>query len=156
MFGGGGEKEGKKSESNTNGYANGSSKSSEISGLKAFTKDLRANFKGLDDIYVWHALCGAWGGVRPGATHLNAKIIPCKLSPGLDGTMTDLAVVKIVEGSVGLVDPEQAEDFYDSMHSYLAEVGVTGVKVDVIHVSTFPKPILWSNTSLVSCFFSRY
>lgn len=103
--------------------------------MKGFTKDLRTKFKGLDDIYVWHALCGAWGGVRPGKTHLNAKVIPCKLSPGLDGTMYDLAVVKVVEGGIGLVQPDQAEDFYDSMHSYLAKVGVTGVKVDVIHVS---------------------
>ncbi|KAJ6400942.1 hypothetical protein OIU84_016377 [Salix udensis] len=102
-------------------------------GMKAFTGDLRTKFKCLDDIYVWHALCGAWGGVRPGATHLNSKIVPCKLSDGLDGTMDDLAVVKIIEGGVGLVHPDQAGDFYDSMHSYLADVGVTGVKVDVIH-----------------------
>ncbi|KAL2535223.1 putative galactinol--sucrose galactosyltransferase 4 [Forsythia ovata] len=106
---------------------------SENFGLKAFTRDLRTNFKGLDDIYVWHALCGAWGGVRPGTTHLDSNIVPCKLSPGLSGTMDDLAVVKIVEGSIGLVHPDQAEDFYDSMHSYLSKVGITGVKVDVIH-----------------------
>ncbi|KAL9360295.1 hypothetical protein Peur_048418 [Populus x canadensis] len=61
-------------------------------GMKAFTRDLRTKFKGLDDIYVWHALCGAWGGVRPDSTNLNSKIISCKLSPGLDGTMADLAV----------------------------------------------------------------
>ncbi|KAK4738028.1 hypothetical protein R3W88_001725 [Solanum pinnatisectum] len=106
---------------------------SEDSGMKAFTRDLRTHFKGLDDIYVWHALCGAWGGVRPGTTHLNSKIIACKLSQGLDGTMDDLAVIKIVEGGIGLVHPDQAGDFYDSMHSYLSEVGITGVKVDVIH-----------------------
>jgi stachyose synthetase len=103
-------------------------------GMKAFTRDLRTKFKGLDDIYVWHALCGAWGGVRPDSTNLNSKIISCKLSPGLDGTMADLAVVKIVEGGIGLVHPDQAGDFYDSMHSYLADAGITGVKVDVIHV----------------------
>ncbi|KAF5745940.1 stachyose synthase-like [Tripterygium wilfordii] len=122
-------------ESNTTtskGCANCSCKA-ENSGLKAFTKDLRTKFEGLDDIYVWHALCGAWGGVRPGATHLDSKVIPVKVSPGLDGTMTDLAVVKIVEGGIGLVHPDQAEDFYDSMHSYLAKSGITGVKVDVIH-----------------------
>ncbi|EXB28565.1 hypothetical protein L484_009724 [Morus notabilis] len=106
---------------------------SEDFGMKAFTRDLRTKFKGLDDIYVWHALCGAWGGVRPGSTHLYSKITPCKLSPGLDGTMNDLAVVKIVEGGIGLVHPDQADDFYDSMHSYLSQVGITGVKVDVIH-----------------------
>ncbi|KAL3572299.1 hypothetical protein D5086_026203 [Populus alba] len=102
-------------------------------GMRAFTRDLRTKFKGLDDIYVWHALCGAWGGVRPGATHLNSKIIPCKLSGGLDGTMNDLAVVKIIEGGIGLVQPDQAGDFYDSRHSYLASVGITGVKVDGMH-----------------------
>ncbi|GMY17075.1 stachyose synthase-like [Fagus crenata] len=102
-------------------------------GMKAFTRDLRTKFKGLDDIFVWHALCGAWGGVRPGSTHLSSKVIPCKVSPGLDRTMNDLAVVKIVEGGIGLVHPDQAEDFYDSMHSYLAKVGITGVKIDVIH-----------------------
>lgn len=107
----------------------------EAFGLKAFTKDLRTNFKDLDDIYVWHALCGAWGGVRPGTTHLDSKIISCKVSPGLDGTMDDLAVIKIVEGGIGLVLPDQADDFYNSMHSYLAKAGITGVKVDVIHVS---------------------
>ncbi|XP_043708105.1 LOW QUALITY PROTEIN: stachyose synthase-like [Telopea speciosissima] len=102
-------------------------------GMKAFTKDLRTKFKGLDDVYVWQALCGAWGGVRPGATHLNSKVIPVKVSPGLNWTMNDLAVVKIVEGGIGLVHPDQAVDFYDSMHSYLSKVGITGLKVDVIH-----------------------
>ncbi|KAB1202635.1 Stachyose synthase [Morella rubra] len=102
-------------------------------GMRAFTRDLRTRFKGLDDIFVWHALCGAWGGVRPGATHLDSNIVPCKLSPGLDGTMNDLAVMKIVEGGIGLVHPDQAEDFYNSMHSYLDGVGITGVKVDVVH-----------------------
>lgn len=105
-------------------------------GLKALTRDLRTKFKNLDDIWVWHALCGAWGGVRPGTTHLNSKITHCKVSPGLDGTMNDLAVVKIVEGGIGLVHPSQAHDFYNSMHSSLAESGITGVKVDVIHVTT--------------------
>lgn len=105
----------------------------ENNGMKAFTKDLRTKFKGLDDIYVWHALCGAWGGVRPDSTHLNSKVVPVRVSPGLDGTMNDLAVVKIVEGGIGLAHPDQADDFYDSMHSHLNKVGITGVKVDVIH-----------------------
>ncbi|KAL5983475.1 Tethering factor for nuclear proteasome sts1 [Asimina triloba] len=109
------------------------SKSAEAVGLKAFADDLRRTIKGLDDVYVWHALCGAWGGVRPGTTHLDSKINPCKLSPGLDGTMDDLAVVKIVEGGIGLVRPDQTIDFYDSMHSHLAKSGITGVKVDVMH-----------------------
>ncbi|KAG9457812.1 hypothetical protein H6P81_002320 [Aristolochia fimbriata] len=107
--------------------------SSEFTGLKSFVTDLRTKFKGLGDIYVWHALCGAWGGVRPGATHLDSRVVPVSVSPGLEGTMEDLAVVRIVEGGIGLVHPSQADDFYESMHSYLAESGITGVKVDVIN-----------------------
>ncbi|KAM5547653.1 stachyose synthase [Rosa sericea] len=106
-------------------------------GMKAFTSDLRTKYKGLDDIYVWHALCGAWGGVKPGATHLNAKVTAVNVSSGLDGSMIDLAVVKLIEGGIGLVHPDQADDFFNSMHSYLSEVGITGVKVDVIHSLEF-------------------
>lgn len=115
-------------------YSNGSSYESEDMGMTAFIKDLRTKFRELDDVYVWHALCGAWGGVRPGAAHLDSKVVPVKLSPGLAGTMDDLAVDKLVEGGIGLVHPDQAGDFYDSMHSYLAKTGVTGIKVDVIQV----------------------
>ncbi|XP_022148013.1 stachyose synthase-like [Momordica charantia] len=125
-------KEDEESGAVTKGCSTGSCKAAD-SGMKAFTRDLKTKFKGLDDVFVWHALAGAWGGVRPGATHLNSNLIPCKLSPGLDGTMDDLAVVKIIEGSIGLVHPNQADDFFDSMHSYLSKVGITGVKVDVMH-----------------------
>ncbi|VVB06957.1 unnamed protein product [Arabis nemorensis] len=102
------------------------------SGMEAFTRDLRSRFKGLDDIYVCHALCGAWNGVRPETlTHLKTKIVPFEQSPGLDATMTDLAVDRIVEAGIGLVHPSKAHEFYDSMHSYLASVGITGAKIDV-------------------------
>ncbi|CAA2966322.1 stachyose synthase [Olea europaea subsp. europaea] len=122
-------REGKNS---SKGCANSSCKSENF-GLKAFTRDLRTNFKGLDDIYVCHALCGAWGGVRPATTHLDSKIVSCKLFPGLCGTMDDLTVVKIVEGSIGLVHLNQAKDLYESIYSYLSTIGITGVKVDEIH-----------------------
>lgn len=108
----------------------------EACGMKAFTKDLKTKFKDLDDIWVWHALCGAWGGVRPGATHLNSKVMQIRISPGLDGVMEDAASVRIAEGGIGLVHPDQATNFYDSMHAYLASAGITGVKVDVFNVSS--------------------
>nr|BAF00996.1 putative raffinose synthase or seed imbibition protein [Arabidopsis thaliana] len=102
------------------------------SGMAAFTKDLRLRFKSLDDIYVWHALCGAWNGVRPETMmDLKAKVAPFELSPSLGATMADLAVDKVVEAGIGLVHPSKAHEFYDSMHSYLASVGVTGAKIDV-------------------------
>ncbi|CAL4915839.1 unnamed protein product [Urochloa decumbens] len=102
-------------------------------GLKAFVKDMRRRFPALEDVYVWQALCGGWGGVRPGATPLDARVVPARPSPGLAGTMDDLAVDRIIEGGIGLVRPDQAGELYESMHSYLAGAGVTGVKVDVIH-----------------------
>ncbi|KAM0848999.1 hypothetical protein ACQ4PT_054012 [Festuca glaucescens] len=102
-------------------------------GLKAFLKDMRQKFPGLDDVYVWQALCGAWGGVRPGATALDTVVEPARLSPGLAGTMEDLAVDRIVEGGIGLVQPHHAGKLYDAMHSYLAGAGITGVKVDVFN-----------------------
>uniref|UniRef100_A0A803M7F5 Galactinol--sucrose galactosyltransferase n=1 Tax=Chenopodium quinoa TaxID=63459 RepID=A0A803M7F5_CHEQI len=55
-----------------------------------------------------------------------------RISPGLDGVMEDAASVKIAEGGIGLVHPDQATTFYDSMHTYLASAGISGVKVDVI------------------------
>ncbi|KAK6913670.1 LOW QUALITY PROTEIN: Glycosyl hydrolases 36 [Dillenia turbinata] len=105
----------------------------ERGGLKALLNDMKVKFPSLDDVYVWHALCGAWGGVRPGTTGLNAKITRAKLAAGLEKTMNDLAVDMIVKGGIGLVEPSQAAELYEVMHSYLADVGVTGVKIDVIH-----------------------
>ncbi|XBJ28219.1 hypothetical protein VPH35_005358 [Triticum aestivum] len=102
-------------------------------GLKAFLKDMRQRFPSLDDVYVWQALCGAWGGVRPGTAALDTVVEPARLSPGLAGTMDDLAVDRIVEGGIGLVQPQHAGKLYDAMHSCLAGAGVTGVKVDVIN-----------------------
>uniref|UniRef100_A0A453A3I0 galactinol--sucrose galactosyltransferase n=1 Tax=Aegilops tauschii subsp. strangulata TaxID=200361 RepID=A0A453A3I0_AEGTS len=102
-------------------------------GLKAFLKDMRQKFPSLDDVYVWQALCGAWGGVRPGTAALDTVVEAARLSPGLAGTMDDLAVDRIVEGGIGLVQPQHAGKLYDAMHSYLAGAGVTGVKVDVIN-----------------------
>ncbi|KAG6757901.1 hypothetical protein POTOM_038227 [Populus tomentosa] len=78
-------------------------------GLKALASDLLSKFPGLDDVYVWHALDGK--------------------------TMPDLAADMIITDGFGLVNPDQAGDFYEAMHSYLVDVGITGVKVDVIHVS---------------------
>jgi len=43
-------------------------------------------------------------------------------------------VDKVVEAGIGLVNLHQAVDFYNSMHSYMAGAGATGVKVNVIHI----------------------
>ncbi|KAL0381742.1 UNVERIFIED_CONTAM: Galactinol--sucrose galactosyltransferase [Sesamum angustifolium] len=104
-------------------------------GMAAFVRDLKESFKSVDYVYVWHALCGYWGGLRPGVPGLpEAKVITPKLTPGLKTTMEDLAVDKIVNNGVGLVPPEIADQLYEGLHSHLESVGIDGVKVDVIHL----------------------
>lgn len=104
-------------------------------GMGGFVRDMKAAFPTVEQVYVWHALCGYWGGLRPGAPGLPpAKVVPPKLSPGLQCTMEDLAVDKIVNNGVGLVDPKRALELYEGLHSHLQASGIDGVKVDVIHV----------------------
>ncbi|KAJ4974195.1 hypothetical protein NE237_007369 [Protea cynaroides] len=104
-------------------------------GMGVFVKDLKDTFKSVDYVYVWHAFCGYWGGVRPNQPGMpEARIITPKLSPGLQMTMEDLAVDKIVSNGIGLVPPERAHQMYEGLHSHLASVGIDGVKVDVIHL----------------------
>lgn len=113
-----------------------SPKSSGKKGMAAFVGDLKEEFKSVDYVYVWHALCGYWGGLRPDVPDLpEATIVQPKLSPGLELTMEDLAVDKIVSTGVGLVPPEIVDQMYEGLHSHLESVGIDGVKVDVIHVS---------------------
>lgn len=105
-------------------------------GMGAFIRDLKDEFKTVDQVYVWHALCGYWGGLRPNVPGLPpARVVRPKLSPGLEKTMEDLAVDKIVNNGVGLVPPELVDQMYEGLHSHLETVGIDGVKVDVIHVS---------------------
>ena len=114
------------------GLAKGSSSGK---GMGAFIKDLKEEFNTVDYVYVWHALCGYWGGLRPNVTGLpECTVIEPELSPGLQITMEDLAVDKIVNTGVGLVPPEMADQLYEGMHSHLEAVGIDGVKVDVIHL----------------------
>lgn len=106
-------------------------------GMGAFIKDLKEEFESVEDVYVWHALCGYWGGIRPNMQGMpEARVVTPRLSQGLRMTMEDLAVDKIVKSGVGLVPPNLAHQLYEGLHSHLQSVGVDGVKVDVIHVSS--------------------
>ncbi|GLT33223.1 hypothetical protein SLA2020_078270 [Shorea laevis] len=111
------------------------SPSSSNKGMGAFVKDLKDQYNTVDYVYVWHALCGYWGGLRPNVPGLpENKIIKPELSPGLQMTMEDLAVDKIVSTGIGLVPPESVDQMYEGLHSHLENVGIDGVKVDVIHL----------------------
>ncbi|KAI3503468.1 hypothetical protein L1887_31910 [Cichorium endivia] len=104
-------------------------------GMRAFVRDLKLNFKSVDYVYVWHAICGYWGGLRPNTYGLpESNMVQPMLSPGLEKTTEDLAVDKIVKNGVGLVPPEKVDQLYEGLHSHLESVGIDGVKVDVINV----------------------
>ncbi|KAL5725482.1 galactinol--sucrose galactosyltransferase [Ranunculus cassubicifolius] len=104
-------------------------------GMGAFVKDLKESFKSIEYVYVWHAMCGYWGGVRPNVIGMpNSRVITPNLSPGLKMTMEDMAVDQIITNGVGLVPPEMAHEMYEGLHSHLESVGIDGVKVDVIHI----------------------
>ncbi|XP_027169863.1 galactinol--sucrose galactosyltransferase-like [Coffea eugenioides] len=104
-------------------------------GMVAFVSDLKEEFRSVEHVYVWHALCGYWGGIRPNVPSMpESRVISPKLSQGLQMTMEDLAVDKIVNNGVGLVPPEKVQEMYEGLHSHLESAGIDGVKVDVIHL----------------------
>jgi hypothetical protein len=81
------------------------------------------------------------------------------LAAGVEKTMPDLAADMIIKDGPGLVNPDQAGDFYEAMHSYLVDVGITGVKVDVIHISVvYPCQFffLWSFFSILTPFHHQH
>nr|CAD1842932.1 unnamed protein product [Ananas comosus var. bracteatus] len=107
----------------------------ESRGLGAFVGDVKGAFPSVEHVYVWHALCGYWGGVRPHVRGMPpASVVAPRLSEGLKTTMEDLAVDKIVNNGVGLVEPGRAHELYQGLHSHLQRSGIDGVKVDVIHI----------------------
>ncbi|MED6113801.1 hypothetical protein PIB30_074224 [Stylosanthes scabra] len=104
-------------------------------GMGAFVRELKEEFEALENVYVWHAFCGYWGGIRPKVEGMpETKVVEARLSKGAEMLMTDLAVVKILENGVGVVAADEADKLYEGLHSHLESVGIDGVKIDVTHV----------------------
>ncbi|XP_071723613.1 probable galactinol--sucrose galactosyltransferase 6 [Rutidosis leptorrhynchoides] len=86
---------------------------------------------GLKYVYVWHAITGYWGGVRPDVEGYDSLMKFPMISKGVvenePGWKTDVMAVQ----GLGLVNPKNVYRFYKELHSYLADAGVDGVKVDV-------------------------
>lgn len=85
-------------------------------------------------VYVWHAITGYWGGVKPGITemeHYEPKLVYPVSSPGVQSNDYSDVLQSITINGVSLVKPEKAFEFYNDLHSYLAYAGIDGVKVDV-------------------------
>ncbi|XP_010493135.1 PREDICTED: probable galactinol--sucrose galactosyltransferase 6 [Camelina sativa] len=85
---------------------------------------------GLKYVYVWHAITGYWGGVRPGGEYGSVMKYPNATEGVVENDPTWKTDVMTLQG-LGLVNPKKVYKFYNELHSYLADAGVDGVKVDV-------------------------
>ncbi|KAK7330066.1 hypothetical protein VNO77_24251 [Canavalia gladiata] len=102
-------------------------------GIKSIV-DIAKQKHGLKYVYVWHAITGYWGGVRPGVKEMEEYGSVMKYPNVSTGVVENEPTWKTdalaVQG-LGLVNPKKVFGFYDRLHSYLASAGVDGVKVDV-------------------------
>ncbi|KAG6492312.1 hypothetical protein ZIOFF_047266 [Zingiber officinale] len=99
-------------------------------GIKTIVRTAKENY-GLKYVYVWHAITGYWGGVRPGTEDYNSKMKYPKVSPGVMENDPRMKTDTLTVQGLGLVHPKSVYKFYNELHSYLAAAGVDGVKVDV-------------------------
>ncbi|XP_057795142.1 probable galactinol--sucrose galactosyltransferase 2 isoform X2 [Salvia miltiorrhiza] len=104
--------------------------------LKDFVSDIKGTY-GLKYVYVWHALMGYWGGLHPncpGTQKYNPTLKFPQQSIGNLAHRRDIAMDRMEEYGVGIVDPERIFEFYDDLHRYLVSQEVDGVKVDVQNI----------------------
>lgn len=105
-------------------------------GLAHIVNEIKGKHE-LKYVYVWHAITGYWGGVRPGVAgmeHYESKMQQPVSSPGVKKNEPCDALDSITTNGMGLVNPEKVFSFYNELHSYLASAGIDGVKVDVQNI----------------------
>ncbi|CAI5976442.1 unnamed protein product [Closterium sp. NIES-65] len=107
-----------------------------VHGLGQVVRQVKAAHD-LKYVYVWHALMGYWGGVRPHASTMQqfdpALVFPVP-SPSILLNQPDMAHDSLTLNGLGVVSPAKVFHFYDALHGYLAACGVDGVKVDVQNI----------------------
>ncbi|XP_074294671.1 putative galactinol--sucrose galactosyltransferase 2 isoform X2 [Silene latifolia] len=104
--------------------------------LPEFIKFLKQRYD-LKYVYVWHAILGCWGGVLTSSeafVKFTPQLVNPIQSPGNIGNLRDIAMDGIEKYGMGVVDPERIGEFYNDYHSYIASIGVDGVKVDIQNV----------------------
>ncbi|PUZ52033.1 hypothetical protein GQ55_6G238200 [Panicum hallii var. hallii] len=107
-----------------------------VNGLAHIVNEIKGKHE-LKYVYVWHAITGYWGGVRPGVfgmEHYESKMQHPVSSPGVQKNESCDALNSITTNGLGLVNPEKVFSFYNELHSYLATAGIDGVKVDVQNI----------------------
>ena len=84
-------------------------------GLAETTKRIREAHPAINDIAVWHALLGYWGGISP------------------DGELAKkyktIEVAK-AKGNMLAIHPDDVHRFYNDAYTFLSAAGVTSVKTD--------------------------
>lgn len=108
----------------------------QVPGLKLVVEDAKKN-QNVKFVYVWHALAGYWGGVKPAASgmeHYDTALAYPIQSPGVTGNQPDIVMDSLSVHGLGLVPPKKVFNFYNELHAYLASCGVDGVKVDVQNI----------------------
>ncbi|XP_057982125.1 probable galactinol--sucrose galactosyltransferase 2 isoform X2 [Malania oleifera] len=108
----------------------------QVPGLKHVVDDAKQHHN-VKYVYVWHALAGYWGGVKPAASgmeHYDTALAYPVQSPGVVGNQPDIVMDSLTVHGLGLVHPKKVFNFYDELHAYLASCGVDGVKVDVQNI----------------------
>ncbi|XP_010278962.1 PREDICTED: probable galactinol--sucrose galactosyltransferase 2 isoform X2 [Nelumbo nucifera] len=110
--------------------------SDQASGLKHVVEEAKEHHN-VKFVYVWHALAGYWGGVKPAAAgmeHYDTALAYPVQSPGVLGNQPDIVMDSLAVHGLGLVHPKKVYNFFNELHAYLASCGVDGVKVDVQNI----------------------
>mmetsp|Transcript_31307 Transcript_31307/g.63505 ORF Transcript_31307/g.63505 Transcript_31307/m.63505 type:complete len:515 (+) Transcript_31307:546-2090(+) len=101
--------------------------------FKEFIAKTKKDF-GLDLVYCWHAMPGYWGGVSLDSAEIVDALQPFWHKPDPTPWLKEIEPSMLWDpsflGGVGACRADKAYDMYRSMHSYLTESGVDGVKVD--------------------------
>lgn len=108
----------------------------QVPGLKLVVDDSKQNHN-VKFVYVWHALAGYWGGVKPAAAgmeHYDTALAYPVQSPGVMGNQPDVVMDSLSVQGLGLVHPKKVFNFYNELHAYLASCGIDGVKVDAQNI----------------------
>ncbi|KAI1209196.1 glycoside hydrolase family 36 protein [Annulohypoxylon truncatum] len=92
-------------------------------GLKATVSRIRSTHPTIENIAVWHALLGYWGGISPdGGLAKSYKTVEVDLE--------DPSITRNT-GTMTVIAKEDVGNFYDDFYRFLSDCGIDGVKTDV-------------------------